>query len=223
MLRAVLFDLDGTLIKTVDASEILRRILSIHGIEKSISEIMEARIAAEESLTIEDYKMPYYDFWDSWNMKILRRLGVKGDLSKLSRRITDLWWEYADVKLYPDVTEAIKILRGMNLKLGIITNGFQKDIEIILSKLRFRHSLDITVGVDSVKKPKPHKEIFLYAVNRLKIEPEEALYIGDAIEADYFGALRAGLKALLIDREDRVQRRDIEKIRSLLEISKYIT
>ena len=42
------------------------------------------------------------------------------------------------------------------------------------------------------------------------------------MEMDYLGALGAGLKALLIDRKGKIREKDIRKIRSLLEVVRYV-
>jgi len=49
------------------------------------------------------------------------------------------------------------------------------------------------------------------------VKPYEALFIGDRIEEDYNGAKNAGIKALLIDRENKIEK-NMDKIQSLEEI-----
>lgn len=61
----------------------------------------------------------------------------------------------------------------------------------------------------------------MYAVEKLGLQPHEVLFVGDSLEIDYEGARNAGLKALLIDRENKVQKQ-VEKIRSLQEILAFI-
>ncbi|MEM2565153.1 MAG: HAD-IA family hydrolase, partial [Candidatus Bathyarchaeia archaeon] len=73
----------------------------------------------------------------------------------------------------------------------------------------------------SVRRAKPDPEVFRYAIKLLHIQPNEAVFIGDSLERDYFGALNAGLRAILIDRENSV-RGDIVKISNLREIPKIL-
>ena len=220
--KAVLFDLGDTLIRTADVAEILRRILSLYGVERPLPEIKEARREAELELSLEDYRLPYMEFWTEWNLRILKRLRIDADLRWLSREIVKVWWDNADVELYPDVAETLNHLRGRGLKLGVVTNGFKDDVDEVLRRVGLEGAFDVTVGVDAVGKPKPHKEIFLYAVERLGILPQEALFVGDSLEMDYFGALGAGLKALLIDRKGKIREKNIRKIKSLLEVVRYV-
>ena len=47
---------------------------------------------------------------------------------------------------------------------------------------------DVAVGVDACKKAKPDRAIFLYAIRRLDVSPEEAMSVGDSVKHDYEGA-----------------------------------
>jgi putative hydrolase of the HAD superfamily len=216
-LKAVLFDLGGTLVKTASPSEIIRRILKAHGIKRPIDMISVAHDKAEKNLTLEDYKLPYYDFWIKWNKIILEDLGILERTDFLARALAEEWWDNAEVELYPDVGETLIRLKEIGLKVGIITNGFKKDIEEILARLNLTDFFDVAVGIDAVKKPKPYKEIFLYALEKIKVQPHEALHVGDSLEKDYFGALNAGLNAILLDREDIVKE-NVVKIKNMGEI-----
>ncbi|RLI35880.1 hypothetical protein DRO55_04695 [Candidatus Bathyarchaeota archaeon] len=222
MLRAVLFDLGGTLVKTADIPEILKRILSTYGIHRSLEEISQAHKEADREIRLEDYELPWDEFWSKWNLRILKRLGVRGNIKHLARDITERWWGNADVELYPDVIETLGALKGMGLKLGLVTNGFKLDLDEVLRRVNLEGAFDVTVGVDSVGRPKPCREIFIYAIGRLGVSARESLFVGDSIEHDYMGALKVGMDALLIDREGKVKRSDVKKISSLLEVVGYI-
>jgi len=219
--KVVLFDLGGTLIRTADAPEIFRRTLEAHKIIFSLEEISLAHRETEKQLGPEDYVMPSDEFWTRWNLLILGRLGIRENMQSLARTIAEQWWSYSDLELYPDAEETLKQLKRMGLKMGLVTNGFQSDIDQILPRVGLANFFDATVGVDAVGKTKPNREIFLYALKKLGVSPQEALFIGDQIETDYEGARRAGLRALLIDREDKVRKR-VKKIRSLKEITAHL-
>ena len=220
-MKAVLFDLGTTLIKTAPVTEIFGRILAAHGIRKPSIEGDSAFAEVTDEFSLEDYSLPYEEFWRIYNMKILERLGVQENLEELADAITDEWWDNSDVELYPDVKETLKTLNEMGLKLGIVTNGFRADLEEILSRTSLTGRFDVTVGVDDVGKPKPNKEIFFYALEKLGVTPQETLFVGDNPKADYEGAENAGLKPLLIDRDNKVSGK-IRKIRDLSELMRYL-
>jgi len=219
--KAVLFDLGGTLVKTLDASEIYARILEVYGVKVSSDDAAKAHRENEREFDFKKRAEFGQDFWVEWNLKILERLDIQKNREFLARKIAELWWEYTGLEAYPEVMETLTQLRIKGIKMGIITNGFESDAEEVLKKLALTSYFDVAVGVDSCRKAKPDKEIFIYAVNKLHVRPEETIFVGDSVKSDYEGAKRAGLKSLLINRE-RKPSAHVEAITSLTELLHYV-
>jgi len=220
-MKAVLFDLGGTLVKTAPIPEIFMRILRKHGVHLSLERSGKAFPEVIDEMGLESFKLSYREFWRLYNVRVLKRFGVKENLEKIADILTDEWWDNADLEIYPEVEETLRMLRRRRLKIGIISNGFQTDIHEILSRTGLESKFDVTVGVDDVGKPKPHREIFLYALEKLEIGPHESLFVGDDPQADYEGAEAAGLNPLLIDRSGKIQG-GYRKIRELKEVTNYL-
>ena len=140
----------------------------------------------------------------------------------LAEAIDREWWEHANISLYPEVLEVLRKLKENGLKVGIITNTLQADVEKVLSKLGLSDFFDLVVSVDMAGKAKPAKEIFMYAAKRLRLKPQEILFVGDDLEIDYEGAKKACFKALIVDRENKVNQ-NIEKIKNLKEILRLLS
>jgi len=219
--KAVLFDLGETLIETAPIPEIFMRILRNHNVHISSDWGENAFPEVTEEMSLESFKLPYMEFWRVYNVRILKRLGVEGNLERLANILTEEWWDNADLEVYPEVEKTLEILRQRRLKIGIISNGFQTDIREILSRTGLYSKFDITVGIDDAGKPKPHREIFHYALEKLKVKPRESIFVGDNPEADYKGAEAAGLRPLLIDRSGKIHG-PYRKIRDLREIINYL-
>lgn len=222
--KAVLFDLGGTIIKTVDVPEVYRRILEAYCVKAFYEDIAEAHRENEEDFDVESLIELKQDFWVEWNARVLERIGISENREFLARKIDELWWDYADSGIYSDAVEALNQLKNKGIKTGVVTNAFEKDYRQILQKLDLLNLddyLDVFVGIDACNKAKPDKAIFLYAVNKLGVLPEEALFVGDSVEKDYEGAKNAGLKPLLINREGKTTM-DVETIRSLTEVLAYV-
>ena len=220
-IKAVLFDLGGTLIKTAAIPEIFKSILQTHGVNVPIEEIREAHRGVEESEVVEGMLEGGQDFWIGWNLKVLERVGLQADRDFLAMKIDELWWEYADLEIYPDVMGTLTQLKAKGVKTGVITNGLKRDYEKILDKLRLTNFFDVVVGIDTLNKAKPDKEIFLHTVNLLGVHPKQAVFIGDSVKYDYEGARHAGLTPLLIDREGKASE-SVETIRSLSEVLLHV-
>ncbi|NWF86834.1 HAD-IA family hydrolase [Candidatus Bathyarchaeota archaeon] len=218
--KVVLFDLGGTLVRTVEVQEIYRRILEVYGVQASSEEIAKAHKENEKEFDVKDMIRWKESFWVKWNARVLEKLGINENKEFLARKIDELWWNYAEVEIYSDVSKTLTQLKDKGVKMGIVTNAFEKDYQQILQKLAWTNYFDVAVGINACNKAKPDKAIFLYAVNKLCVCPEEAIFVGDSVKHDYEGAKKAGLKPLIIDREGKVLA-DVETIRSLDELLYY--
>lgn len=217
MLKAVLFDLGDTLVKSVNLIETYQRILKAHGINRSQEELTAAHVEAGKILGFEYMKTMSDEYWIKRNNIFLEHLNILGR-ADLARIISEQWWDYSDVTLYSDAVETLDQLKQRGLKMGIITNTLETDLAKIISKTKLNPNyFDIIVTVNTISRMKPEKEIFDHALNVLKVTPGETLFVGDTVEYDYEGAKKAGLKALLIDRQDKIDG-NIEKIHDLREI-----
>jgi len=228
-IKAVLFDLGNTLVKLWIPETVYHRILISFNINRSIEEIREALMKAQkdsERLQYEQLfgKIPYEEYWNKRDGLLLRHLGLPLD-RKLLRKIQTRWFDYAECPLFPDVNPVLSKLRERGLKMGIISTGYEQDIDAITQKTDLQKELfDVIVGADTLKKTKPDPEVFKYALTKLKVKPQETLFVGDEIDADYRGAENAGIHALLIQRTENKtsQTSDLSTIASLEEVFKYL-
>lgn len=217
-LKAVLFDLGLTLTKTASFPEIYRTILARFGVEVSVDDVVWAQKETEKEKDTSSYSAETRkEFWTNYNTVLLEKLGVKENTRVLASQIDELWWECSHLQLYPDVERALSGLKAKGLKLGLVSNGFEQDLDYILGKLQLKRWFDAIVCIDSCNCAKPDKQIFLYALNKIGIKPSEAIFVGDSIVYDYEGALGAGIKPLLIDRERKLPSK-YDKIASLTEL-----
>ena len=87
-LKAVLFDLDRTLVKTDPISEIFLRILRKHDVHVSLK-VYDEIFPEVAEMDLESFKLPYMEFWRAYNLRVLKRLGVQGDLERLADILTE--------------------------------------------------------------------------------------------------------------------------------------
>jgi len=220
--KTVLFDLGGTLIKTsnTEIPHIIKRVLKHCGINRSLEEISQACMKAEKGLNFRDLTKLLDEFWVQWNLRILSNLQVKSNTLKLAKFIATHWWDYSNVSLYPDAEKTLPLLKERGLKIGLVTNGLQSDVDKILPKVGLQDFFDIIVVIDTLRKMKPDVEVFHYALQKLKTTPFNAIFIGDEVETDYRGAQRSGLTTYLIDRNGKVHDESLNKIASLNDLFK---
>lgn len=220
-IKAVLFDLGGTLVHVGSAPETFYKILKAHGIERSVADISAAWEKANKRLGVEKMADFGAGFWVNFNLLVLEGLGIKENALFLAEAIDKEWWEYADFSLYPEALTVLEKLKKKSLRVGFITNSMRADVEKVLAKLGLENFFDVAVCVDVAGKAKPAKEIFIYACEKLGLQPKDVLFVGDDVKIDYEGAGKAGLNALLMDRNGK-QTSKVRKIKSLQEILSII-
>jgi putative hydrolase of the HAD superfamily len=200
-IKAVLFDLGNTLVYS-HPEVTFQRILAEHGIAKSLDEVTNALIRGNAEFDIEKHEgLPAHEFYTRWNTVQLKHLGLRGPKArKLAGTINSQWWKYAEFHVFPDVRETLLKLKQMGLKLGIITGGFEEDIEMIIPRMGLDELFDVKVGVNTTGKRKPDPTAFKYALKQLKVKPSEAIFVGDNLKADYEGAEKVGMIPVLIKR-----------------------
>ncbi|MCW4021628.1 MAG: HAD family hydrolase [archaeon] len=221
VLKAVLFDLGLTLIRTASFPEIYRRILASFNVQVSVDAIVEAQKQTEKEFDVSTYdENKRQEFWTNYNAALIKKLGIKENVVFLASQIDELWWRFSHVEVFPDVEPTFSKLKARGLKIGLVSNGFQKDLDQVLPELDLKKWFDSVVCIDSCNCAKPNKKIFLYALDQLQINPNEAVFVGNSIEQDYDGAFAVGIRPFLIDREQKLssQYNTINSLTDLLTI-----
>jgi phosphoglycolate phosphatase len=94
------------------------------------------------------------------------------------------------LRLEPHVQEVLATLRPA-YRTAIATNR-GKSLPLILQELGLADLFDLTISSYEVEEPKPHPECLLKVVEHFRVEPGEAMYIGDA-PVDLLASRRAGV------------------------------
>ncbi len=109
-----------------------------------------------------------------------------------------LWRERSDVimvdltRLLPGVAETIDSLGDRGFELGVVSTKYRCRIEEVFDRTGLRHRFGSIVGGDDVRTHKPDPEGLLLSLERMRVRPEEALYVGDNV-VDAEAAHRAGV------------------------------
>jgi 2-haloalkanoic acid dehalogenase type II len=223
--KGVLFDWGGTLVK-IDNSEvphIMKRVLEDCGLDLSLQDVSQAWVKSWKEVNFRDLTKLLDEFWVQWNLRILRSLHISPNNRKLAGFIATPWSDYSSVTLYPDAENVLPQLKEEGLMIGLVTNGLQSELIKMLSRVGLEGFFDVVVVVDTLRKMKPDLEVFYYALEKLRIAPSEAIFVGDEIETDYNGAQKCGITAFLIDRDSKVQDGSLNRISSLEDLLHLIS
>jgi putative hydrolase of the HAD superfamily len=198
-IKAVLFDFDDTLIDVTASRE-------------------ERARRAYRRLRAEGVNVSWGAFWRSINdldeggfyrrgmEAAVRDLGLHG--TALGDECTGFWvFRGAEelLALSTGCTDLLDVLHE-RYRLGVITNG-----PSATQRHKFEHTglqdyfeLFLPSGEVGVHKPEP--EIFRIALERMQLEPSEAVFVGDHLDLDIIGAQRAGMRGVLYNPGNRRMR-----------------
>ncbi|MFS8603695.1 HAD family hydrolase [Priestia megaterium] len=190
MIKAVIFDLDGTLL---DRDSSLKHFIQDQ-YERYSKELAHIPKQKYISRFIELDQKGYV-----WKDKVYQQLLNEYDLSNLTwEEMLDDYLHYFPAHCVPflHMEHVLKELKKKGLLLGMITNGFTDFQWMNIKALRIDHYFDTILVSEQEGIKKPHKDIFLRALKALDVSAEESVYIGDHPENDVLGARGAGMHAV---------------------------
>ncbi len=207
--RAVFFDAGYTLLcmepdqKTnflascADLGVAIDRSKLAEGIKRASAMLAPQTPAAEKQA----FSMAAVDrFWTEYHVVLLSVCAVDpGDAARAEavyRRFNErLGW-----RVYDEVRPLLESLRRRGIALGVISN-WTGDLEQVLHGVDLHGSFDFILDSAHLGYEKPHPEIFAEALRRAGVPADAALHVGDSPGHDVEGALAAGMRAALLDRE----------------------
>lgn len=207
--RAVFFDAGYTLLcmEPDQKTNFLRSCADL-GIEIDRSRLREGMRQASAMLaprTPAAEKRPFSqaavdDFWTEYHRVLLAACAVDPDDVGRAAAVYRRFTEHLSWRVYDEVRPVLRQLRARGVTLGVISN-WTGDLEDVLRGVELRHAFDFVLDSAHLGWEKPHPQIFLEALRRADVAPEHALHVGDSPGHDVDGALAAGLRAALLDRE----------------------
>jgi HAD superfamily hydrolase (TIGR01549 family) len=203
VVRAVLFDVDFTLCRPGPelSADRYARIAARHGLTLDTKRYDEAREAAVLNLKRHPELLHDDSIWHRFTEEIFIGMGgAEAIASECATEIEEGWGVSENFELFEDALPVLEELRAAHLRIGLVSNGIRDLTEFVA-----HHRLDVDAIVDSRShgRVKPHPTIFEAALERLGASPAAAVMVGDSLEEDIEGARALGMRAILIDREDR--------------------
>lgn len=100
----------------------------------------------------------------------------------------------------PDVPATLALLQQAGFILGVVSNRTKPYLDQ-LEALGLKDFFQFALAGGEVNAYKPDPELFQAALQRLGMQPDETVYVGDNYYADVLGSQRAGLRPVLVDPE----------------------
>jgi len=168
MLKAVIFDWDGTLADTKKAVvESFTRVLVEVGCVVD-DKFIERRIGIGTRKILEEVLKQSNIAFDDRMLKELIRKKVK-----IQTELSEV------VYLFEGATELLDALYG-RVRMALATMSNRKVIDKLLSEKRLEKYFDVVVTADEVSKPKPDPEVFLVCATKLNLSPGDCITVEDS-------------------------------------------
>ena len=188
--RAVLLDLDGTLLDTV---------LDLHAAASGMLADLD-----RPPVTVEDIRAYVGRGIPNLVKRILAgKLDAADDPAPPPEKaLASFKKHYAEVngrasRPFPGVMEGLKALKAKGLPLGVITNKAGAFTSVLLDRSGLAPFMDVVVPGDLLPRPKPDPMPVVWACGRLDVSPADTLLIGDSVH-DFKAGKSAGCKVFLV-------------------------
>jgi phosphoglycolate phosphatase len=184
MIKAILFDLDGTLLNTLDdIKNSVNYMLKKHGFkERTLDEIRSF-------------------VGDGAKQMIERSIGFTEPKEKVLECLSTYEAHYeihkADLtKPYDGVYDLLNQLKEKDIRLAVVSNKPMPQVIPLIEGL-FPGYFEVILGETSELKRKPSPEMLFYAIEALKLSKEDVLFVGDS-DVDMQTAINANVDAIAV-------------------------
>tara|TARA_X000001036_G_scaffold37977_1_gene30757 strand:- start:94 stop:777 length:684 start_codon:yes stop_codon:yes gene_type:complete len=192
MIKAIIFDLDNTLLDFVKMKRF--------AVKAAVTAMNEAGLHVNEKKAFDDifdlyinkgweYQQVFDDYLHQTTGKVSNKVLAAGIVSY--RRARE-----ATLLVYPNVNKTLIELIKMGIKLAVVSDAPSREAWMRLYYLNLHHVFDPVLTYDDSGSRKPSPKPFLMALDKLNIKSSEGLMIGDWPERDVVGAKQIGMKTI---------------------------
>jgi HAD superfamily hydrolase (TIGR01509 family) len=171
MIKLIIFDLDGVLADT--------EIFHYEAFNKALSDIDPKWVISPH-----EHEITYKGLPSSKKLDILFNKYSITDL-KIKEKILTAKQLYTPAllnKVYKDldIIGIFEVLKARGYKIAVASNALSKTVTTVLKNIGVYDMVDLFLGNDNVKNPKPSPEIYKKAIQHFGLHPKEALIIEDS-------------------------------------------
>jgi N-acetyl-D-muramate 6-phosphate phosphatase len=183
VIRAVLFDLDGTL---ADTAPDMARTVNLMRTRRGLQPVPLRKVRPYVSRGARGMICSAFDMTTE-----------HPDYPPMRQEFLDLYVDNLciDSQLFPGVDELLGRLESSAIAWGVVTNKFERLARPLLDTLGLGQRAAIVVGGDTCARAKPFPDPLLFAARSLDVAPAEAVYVGDD-ERDIQAGRAAGMAVL---------------------------
>ena len=171
--RAVIFDVGGTLVKTDEAI--------VEAIAKAL---------AENDLELADRQVVFNAFGKNSYTNVRAAVQSACESSDIEKKTEDCFRSFegifpgsvlSSLNALPDVAEVLETLKQKAYKLGVVTGFTKKEAIAVLQQTKLIEFFEVIVTSDAVSEKRPHPDGLVQAAKGLGVALSECLYVGDTV------------------------------------------
>ena len=206
-IELIAFDMFGTLVRN-DASEWRQTMydIAVHQRLPVDGDAFWAAFAEREvafrkrrtNMANPDDSPPFKSYWEAWRdafIETFSAMGIEGDADAAASCAVDA---LCDQDAFPDTGTALREL-GQLRKLAVLSNADDRYLDGTIAHNGWRFAR--VMSSEGARAYKPDPRIFERFLGEVGLEPEAVLYVGDSPYDDAHGAKLAGMRTVLVQRD----------------------
>ena len=192
MIKAIIFDLDNTLLDFVKMKQF--------AVKASIRAMNEAGLNVDEESGYKDVMELYMT--TGWENQLVFDDYLKQTTGEVSNKILAAGVvayrraREATLLVYPNVNKTLIELLKTQIRLAVVSDAPSREAWMRLYYLNLHHVFDPVLTFDDTGARKPSPKPFKLALDKMNVGPDEALMIGDWPDRDVLGAKQIGMKTI---------------------------
>ena len=192
MIKAIIFDLDNTLLDFMKMKQF--------AVKAAITAMNEAGLNIDEDQAYKDifelYKTKGWENQQVFNDFLMQNFGKVSNKILAAGIVSYRRAREATLVVYPNVNKTLIELIKMGIKLAVVSDAPSREAWMRLYYLNLHHVFDPVLTYDDSGARKPSPKPFEMALNILNVNSDEALMIGDWPDRDVVGASQIGMKTI---------------------------
>ena len=191
--KAIIFDLYGTLVGNYSRQ-------AYDQTQEQMAEILNVpypKFWQTMGETFKDRTLGSNRSFEDNIVEVCRRLNAKVDKTQIEQTVV-LNYEFTRNSIIPEpeVLKALNLLQRNGFHTGLITNC-NANVPLLFPESPLAQYIDVPVFSCEERIKKPSRRIYEIACERLKIQPQECLYVGDGSGEELTGAAAVGMLPIL--------------------------
>ena len=188
--RGVIFDLDNTLLDFMKMKEF--------AVKAAIRGMIEAGLLIDEKESYDEIIAIYGEFgWENqqvFDVFIEKQIGRVEDKYLAAGIVAYRRAREANLMVYPNVNKTLMSLAKSGIKLGVVSDAPSREAWMRIYYLNLYHFFDAVITFDDTGERKPSEKPFRMCLEKLDLDPNETIMVGDWPDRDVVGAKKIGMK-----------------------------